>query len=109
MVARAIRRNRAGLAVRNRPIGSFLFVGPTGVGCTALACQLALDLFGSMHAIIRLDMSEYSDRLAVSKQLGTSAGYVGTKANCNTQPELHWRNPYSIVYFEAIECAAPLL
>lgn len=73
MVARAIRRNRAGFDEGNRPIGSFLFVGPTGVGKTELAKQLALDLFGKKDAIIRLDMSEYSDRTAVSKLIGTSA------------------------------------
>lgn len=77
MVARAIRRNRAGFSEGEQPIGSFLFVGPTGVGKTELAKQLALDMFGNKNAIIRLDMSEYSDRTAVSKLIGTSAGYVG--------------------------------
>ena len=73
-VAKAIRRNRAGFDEGNRPIGSFLFVGPTGVGKTELAKQLALDMFGTKDAIIRLDMSEYSDRTAVSKLIGTTAG-----------------------------------
>ena len=80
-VARAIRRNRAGFDEGNRPIGSFLFVGPTGVGKTELAKQLALDMFGTKDAIIRLDMSEYSDRTAVSKLIGTTAGYVGYDDN----------------------------
>ena len=71
-VAKAIRRNRAGFDEGNRPIGSFLFVGPTGVGKTELAKQLALDMFGTKDAIIRLDMSEYSDRTAVSKLIGTT-------------------------------------
>lgn len=84
MVARAIRRNRAGFDDGNRPIGSFLFVGPTGVGKTELAKQLAVDLFGDKDAIIRLDMSEYSDRTAVSKLIGTTAGYVGYDDNSNT-------------------------
>ena len=77
MVARAIRRNRAGFSEGNQPIGSFLFVGPTGVGKTELAKQLALDMFGNKEAIIRLDMSEYADRTAVSKLIGTTAAYDG--------------------------------
>src|SRR5699024_5948397 len=80
-VARAIRRNRAGFDEGDRPIGSFLFVGPTGVGKTELAKQLALDMFGSKDDIIRLDMSEYADRTAVSKLIGTTAGYVGYDDN----------------------------
>ncbi len=107
MVARAIRRNRAGFDEGNRPIGSFLFVGPTGVGKTELAKQLALDLFGSKDAIIRLDMSEYSDRTAVSKLIGTSAGYVGYNDNNNTLTEQVRRNPYSIVLLDEIEKADP--
>ena len=107
MVARAIRRNRAGFDEGNRPIGSFLFVGPTGVGKTELAKQLALDLFGSKDAIIRLDMSEYSDRTAVSKLIGTSAGYVGYNDNKNTLTEQVRRNPYSIVLLDEIEKADP--
>ena len=107
MVARAIRRNRAGFDEGTRPIGSFLFVGPTGVGKTELAKQLALDLFGSKDAIIRLDMSEYSDRTAVSKLIGTSAGYVGYDDNSNTLTEQVRRNPYSIVLLDEIEKADP--
>ncbi|MCO4635440.1 ATP-dependent Clp protease, ATP-binding subunit [Streptococcus infantarius subsp. infantarius] len=107
VVARAIRRNRAGFDEGNRPIGSFLFVGPTGVGKTELAKQLALDMFGSKDAIIRLDMSEYSDRTAVSKLIGTTAGYVGYDDNSNTLTERIRRNPYSIVLLDEIEKADP--
>lgn len=106
-VARAIRRNRAGFDEGNRPIGSFLFVGPTGVGKTELAKQLALDMFGKKDAIIRLDMSEYSDRTAVSKLIGTTAGYVGYDDNSNTLTERVRRNPYSIVLLDEIEKADP--
>ena len=106
-VARAIRRNRAGFDEGNRPIGSFLFVGPTGVGKTELAKQLALDMFGSKDAIIRLDMSEYSDRTDVSKLIGTTAGYVGYDDNNNTLTERIRRNPYSIVLLDEIEKADP--
>ena len=104
-VARAIRRNRAGFDEGNRPIGSFLFVGPTGVGKTELAKQLAFDMFGTKDAIIRLDMSEYSDRTAVSKLIGTTAGYVGYDDNNNTLTERVRRNPYSIVLLDEIEKA----
>ncbi len=106
-VAKAIRRNRAGFDEGNRPIGSFLFVGPTGVGKTELAKQLALDMFGTKDAIIRLDMSEYSDRTAVSKLIGTTAGYVGYDDNNNTLTERVRRNPYSIVLLDEIEKADP--
>ena len=106
-VARAIRRNRAGFDEGNRPIGSFLFVGPTGVGKTELAKQLAFDMFGTKDAIIRLDMSEYSDRTAVSKLIGTTAGYVGYDDNNNTLTERVRRNPYSIVLLDEIEKADP--
>ena len=106
-VSRAIRRNRAGFDEGNRPIGSFLFVGPTGVGKTELAKQLALDMFGTKDAIIRLDMSEYSDRTAVSKLIGTTAGYVGYDDNSNTLTERVRRNPYSIVLLDEIEKADP--
>ncbi|VHC63007.1 ATP-dependent Clp protease ATP-binding subunit [Streptococcus pyogenes] len=106
-VARAIRRNRAGFDDGNRPIGSFLFVGPTGVGKTELAKQLALDLFGSKDAIIRFDMSEYNDRTAVSKLIGTTAGYVGYDDNNNTLTERVRRNPYAIVLLDEIEKADP--
>ena len=106
-VSKAIRRNRAGFDEGNRPIGSFLFVGPTGVGKTELAKQLALDMFGNKDAIIRLDMSEYSDRTAVSKLIGATAGYVGHEDNSNTLTERVRRNPYSIVLFDEIEKADP--
>jgi len=107
MVARAIRRNRAGFDEGNRPIGSFLFVGPTGVGKTELAKQLALDMFGSKENIVRLDMSEYSDLTAVSKLIGTTAGYIGYDDNSNTLTEKVRRNPYSIVLLDEIEKANP--
>lgn len=107
VVARAIRRNRAGFDEGNRPIGSFLFVGATGVGKTELAKQLALDMFGTQDAIIRLDMSEYSDRTAVSKLIGTTAGYVGYDDNSNTLTERVRRNPYSIILLDEIEKADP--
>ncbi|CWH01298.1 Group II intron maturase [Streptococcus pneumoniae] len=107
VVARAIRRNRAGFDEGNRPIGCFLFVGSTGVGKTELAKQLALDMFGTQDAIIRLDMSEYSDRTAVSKLIGTTAGYVGYDDNSNTLTERVRRNPYSIILLDEIEKADP--
>ncbi|AOR74383.1 Clp-like ATP-dependent protease binding subunit [Limosilactobacillus fermentum] len=106
-VSRAIRRNRAGFDEGNRPIGSFLFVGPTGVGKTELAKQLALDMFGSTNDIIRLDMSEYTDRTAVSKLIGTTAGYVGYDDNSNTLTEKVRRHPYLIVLLDEIEKANP--
>ncbi|EHI73893.1 ATP-dependent Clp protease ATP-binding subunit [Streptococcus criceti] len=106
-VSKAIRRNRAGFDEGNRPIGSFLFVGPTGVGKTELAKQLALDMFGTKDAVIRLDMSEYSDRTAVSKLIGTTAGYVGYDDNANTLTERVRRNPYSIILLDEIEKADP--
>ncbi|KRL96452.1 AAA family ATPase [Limosilactobacillus equigenerosi] len=106
-VARAIRRNRAGFDEGNRPIGSFLFVGPTGVGKTELAKQLSLDMFGSTDDIIRLDMSEYADRTAVSKLIGTTAGYVGYDDNSHTLTEKVRRHPYSIVLLDEIEKADP--
>ena len=106
-VSRSIRRNRAGFDEGNRPIGSFLFVGPTGVGKTELAKQLTLDMFGTKEAIIRLDMSEYSDRTAVSKLIGTTAGYVGYDDNSNTLTERVRRNPYSIILLDEIEKADP--
>ncbi|HGA0583880.1 TPA: AAA family ATPase [Streptococcus agalactiae] len=106
-VARAIRRNRAGFDDGNRPIGSFLFVGPTGVGKTELAKQLAFDMFGSKDAIVRLDMSEYNDRTAVSKLIGATASYVGYDDNSNTLTERIRRNPYSIVLLDEIEKADP--
>ena len=106
-VSRAIRRNRAGFDEGNRPIGSFLFVGPTGTGKTELAKQLALDMFGSKEHVIRLDMSEYSDLTAVSKLIGATAGYVGYDDNSNTLTELVRRQPYAIVLLDEIEKANP--
>ncbi|WP_373841757.1 ATP-dependent Clp protease ATP-binding subunit [Limosilactobacillus sp.] len=106
-VSRAIRRNRAGFDEGDQPIGSFLFVGPTGVGKTELAKQLALDMFGSKNDLIRLDMSEYSDRTAVSKLIGTTAGYVGYDDNSNTLTEKVRRHPYSIILLDEIEKANP--
>lgn len=106
-VSRAIRRNRAGFDEGNRPIGSFLFVGPTGVGKTELAKQLAVDLFGNKESLIRLDMSEYMDQTAVSKMIGTTAGYVGYDDNSNTLTEKVRRNPYSVILFDEIEKANP--
>ncbi|TDM02450.1 ATP-dependent Clp protease ATP-binding subunit [Macrococcus carouselicus] len=106
-VSRAIRRNRAGFDEGNRPIGSFLFVGPTGVGKTELAKQLAVDLFGNKDSLIRLDMSEYMDQTAVSKMIGTTAGYVGYDDNSNTLTEQVRRNPYSVILFDEIEKANP--
>ncbi|WP_419744282.1 AAA family ATPase [Staphylococcus sp. LKG3-1] len=107
LVSRAIRRNRAGFDEGNRPIGSFLFVGPTGVGKSELAKQLAIDLFGNKETLIRLDMSEYSDQTAVSKMIGTTAGYVGYDDNSNTLTEKVRRNPYSVILFDEIEKANP--
>ncbi|MDU2152495.1 MAG: ATP-dependent Clp protease ATP-binding subunit, partial [Weissella confusa] len=106
-VSRAIRRNRAGFDEGNRPIGSFLFVGPTGTGKTELAKQLALDMFGSKDHVIRLDMSEYSDLTAVSKLIGATAGYVGYDDNSNTLTERVRRQPYAIVLLDEIEKANP--
>ncbi|GAK31212.1 ATP-dependent Clp protease adapter protein [Weissella oryzae SG25] len=106
-VSRAIRRNRAGFDEGNRPIGSFLFVGPTGTGKTELAKQLALDMFGSKEHVIRLDMSEYADLTAVSKLIGATAGYVGYEDNSNTLTEKVRRQPYSIVLLDEIEKANP--
>lgn len=106
-VAKAIRRNRAGFDDGNRPIGSFLFVGPTGVGKTELAKQLSLELFGTIDSMIRLDMSEYMDQTAVSKMIGTTAGYVGYDDNSNTLTERVRRNPYSVILLDEIEKANP--
>ncbi|PKE07998.1 ATP-dependent Clp protease ATP-binding subunit [Macrococcoides caseolyticum] len=106
-VAKAIRRNRAGFDDGNRPIGSFLFVGPTGVGKTELAKQLSLELFGTTESMIRLDMSEYMDQTAVSKMIGTTAGYIGYDDNSNTLTEQVRRNPYSVILLDEIEKAHP--
>lgn len=105
-VARAIRRNRVGFNKSGRPIGSFLFVGPTGVGKTELAKQLAKQMFGSENAMIRFDMSEYMEQYSVSKLIGSAPGYVGyEEAGQLTERVRH--NPYSLILFDEIEKAHP--
>lgn len=105
-VAKAIRRNRVGLGKQNRPIGSFLFVGPTGVGKTELAKQLALELFGSENAMIRFDMSEYMEKHSVSKLIGSPPGYVGYEEAGQLTEKVR-RNPYSLILLDEIEKAHP--
>ncbi|WP_071131386.1 ATP-dependent Clp protease ATP-binding subunit [Enterococcus timonensis] len=105
-VAKAIRRNRVGLGQKNRPIGSFLFVGPTGVGKTELARQLALEMFGSEDAMIRFDMSEYMEKHSVSKLIGSPPGYVGYDEAGQLTEKVR-RNPYSLVLLDEIEKAHP--
>lgn len=105
-VAKAIRRNRIGFARKNRPIGSFLFVGPTGVGKTELAKQLSIEMFGTEDAIIRFDMSEYMEKHAVSKLIGSPPGYVGYE-EAGQLTERVRRNPYSIVLLDEVEKAHP--
>ncbi|MGX7200359.1 ATP-dependent Clp protease ATP-binding subunit [Enterococcus nangangensis] len=105
-VAKAIRRNRVGLGKQNRPIGSFLFVGPTGVGKTELAKQLALELFGSEEAMIRFDMSEYMEKHSVAKLIGSPPGYVGYEEAGQLTEKVR-RNPYSLILLDEIEKAHP--
>lgn len=105
-VAKAIRRSRAGLKSKTRPIGSFLFVGPTGVGKTELTKSLAEELFGSKDAMIRLDMSEYMEKHAVSKIIGSPPGYVGHDEAGQLTEKVR-RNPYSIILLDEIEKAHP--
>ncbi|MCZ0755479.1 ATP-dependent Clp protease ATP-binding subunit [Anoxybacillus sp. J5B_2022] len=105
-VAKAIRRSRAGLKAKNRPIGSFLFVGPTGVGKTELSKTLAEELFGSKDAMIRLDMSEYMEKHSVSKLIGSPPGYVGHEEAGQLTEKVR-RNPYSIILLDEIEKAHP--
>jgi len=105
-VAKAIRRSRAGLKAANRPIGSFLFAGPTGVGKTELAKRLAEELFGSQDAMIRLDMSEYMEKHSVSKLIGSPPGYVGYE-DAGQLTERVRRNPYSLILLDEIEKAHP--
>ena len=105
-VARAIRRGRAGLKAKNRPIGSFLFIGPTGVGKTELAKVLTEELFGSRDAMIRLDMSEYMEKHSVSKLIGSPPGYVGYEEAGQLTEKVR-RNPYSLILLDEIEKAHP--
>ena len=105
-VARAIRRNRVGFNQTGRPIGSFLFVGPTGVGKTELAKQLARSLFGSEQAMIRFDMSEYMEKHSVSKLIGSPPGYVGYEEAGQLTEQVR-RNPYSLILLDEIEKAHP--
>lgn len=105
-VAKAIRRNRIGLTKSGRPIGSFLFVGPTGVGKTELAKQLANEMFGSKEALIRFDMSEYMEKHAVSKMIGAPAGYVGYEEAGQLTEQVR-RHPYSLILIDEAEKAHP--
>ncbi|MEC1537739.1 AAA family ATPase [Bacillus sonorensis] len=105
-VAKAVRRSRAGLKAKDRPVGSFLFVGPTGVGKTELSKRLAEELFGTKDSIIRLDMSEYMEKHAVSKLIGSPPGYVGHDEAGQLTEKVR-RNPYSIVLLDEIEKAHP--
>ncbi|MDU5407792.1 MAG: ATP-dependent Clp protease ATP-binding subunit, partial [Streptococcus agalactiae] len=105
-IAKAIRRNRVGLGSPNRPIGSFLFVGPTGVGKTELSKQLAIELFGSADSMIRFDMSEYMEKHAVAKLVGAPPGYVGYEEAGQLTEKVR-RNPYSLILLDEIEKAHP--
>ena len=105
-IAKAIRRNRVGLGSPNRPIGSFLFVGPTGVGKTELSKQLAIELFGSADSMIRFDMSEYMEKHSVAKLVGAPPGYVGYD-EAGQLTERVRRNPYSLILLDEVEKAHP--
>src|SRR5690625_3755917 len=105
-IAKAIRRSRAGLKSKYRPIGSFLFIGPTGVGKTEITKVLAEELFGSRNSLIRLDMSEYMERHSVSKIIGSPPGYVGHEEAGQLTEQVR-RNPYSIILLDEIEKAHP--
>lgn len=105
-IAKAIRRNRVGLGTQNRPIGSFLFVGPTGVGKTELSKQLAIELFGSADSMIRFDMSEYMEKHAVAKLVGAPPGYVGYEEAGQLTEKVR-RNPYSLILLDEVEKAHP--
>ncbi|MFC4320545.1 ATP-dependent Clp protease ATP-binding subunit [Litchfieldia salsa] len=105
-VSKAIRRSRAGLKSKNRPIGSFLFVGPTGVGKTELSKSLAQELFGTKDSMIRLDMSEYMEKHTVSKIIGSPPGYIGHEES-GQLTEMVRRNPYSIILLDEVEKAHP--
>src|SRR5699024_12157304 len=100
-ISKAVRRSRAGLKSKYRPIGSFVFVGPTGVGKTELTKALAEELFGTRDAMIRLDMSEYMEKHSVSKIIGSLPGYVGHE-EAGQSTERVRRNPYSIIFFDQI-------
>ena len=105
-IAKAIRRNRVGLGTPNRPIGSFLFVGPTGVGKTELSKQLAIELFGSADSMIRFDMSEYMEKHSVAKLVGSPPGYVGYDEAGQLTEKVR-RNPYSLILLDEVEKAHP--
>ncbi|HEM3663744.1 TPA: ATP-dependent Clp protease ATP-binding subunit [Streptococcus suis] len=105
-IAKAIRRNRVGLGAPNRPIGSFLFVGPTGIGKTELSKQLAIELFGSADSMIRFDMSEYMEKHAVAKLVGAPPGYVGYEEAGQLTEKVR-RNPYSLILLDEVEKAHP--
>ncbi|MBL6537505.1 ATP-dependent Clp protease ATP-binding subunit [Streptococcus suis] len=105
-ISKAIRRNRVGLGAPNRPIGSFLFVGPTGVGKTELSKQLAIELFGSADSMIRFDMSEYMEKHAVAKLVGAPPGYVGYEEAGQLTEKVR-RNPYSLILLDEVEKAHP--
>ncbi|MBS8095173.1 ATP-dependent Clp protease ATP-binding subunit [Streptococcus suis] len=105
-IAKAIRRNRVGLGAPNRPIGSFLFVGPTGVGKTELSKQLAIELFGSADSMTRFDMSEYMEKHAVAKLVGAPPGYVGYEEAGQLTEKVR-RNPYSLILLDEVEKAHP--
>ena len=105
-LAKAVRRGRVGLKDPNRPIGSFLFLGPTGVGKTELSKALAEALFGDENAMVRIDMSEYMEKHSVSRMVGSPPGYVGYEEGGQLSEKVR-RNPYSVVLFDEIEKASP--
>ena len=105
-MANSIRRNRAGLSDPNRPIGSFIFLGPTGVGKTELARALAEFLFDDEKSMIRLDMSEYMEKHSVSRMIGAPPGYVGYEEGGQLTEQVR-RHPYSVILFDEIEKAHP--
>ena len=105
-VAKAVRRGRVGLKNPNRPIGSFLFLGPTGVGKTELSKALAEAVFGTEDSIIRIDMSEYMEKHSVSKMIGSPPGYVGYDEGGQLSDKVR-RNPYSVILFDEVEKAHP--
>jgi ATP-dependent Clp protease ATP-binding subunit ClpC len=106
-VVKAIRRNRAGLKDPNRPIGSFIFLGPTGVGKTQLAKELARYLFDTEDALIRIDMSEYMEKFSVSRLIGAPPGYVGYEEGGQLTEKVRRRKPYAIILLDEIEKAHP--